>query len=219
MNLRRPAITAALVVLAAVSAGCASGGDEKPARLEAGGVATSTSEPPTTTAPPTTTTTTAPKGFVRELVSDEGWRYRIHITPSGTDPDASADGCIHLASPGRTNLTYTMAVENILSDRPAPWPRVSLGLNLNEAGTAVDPAAAKELVPFFRGVNIDPNNSTMCFLRFVLGPSTANLQTVPAGSSSQFAVTVGPIADPIPSGTALLVRLGDDKVPTSLPVS
>ena len=166
--------------------------------------------PSTTTATSvsTTTTTTNPYVLAREVTSKDGWRYRVTIAAGIPQPDPTDDRCVQLAPPGTTNLRWAISVENLLADRPAPWPGLFTGLNLNEAGTAIDKQATTVLKALsFRPVDISPNEMSMCGLRSALWGGSRSEHLIPPGGTAEFSVTAGPIPEPVPEGTELLMDL------------
>lgn len=139
------------------------------------------------------------------------------MLPRGTDPSPSPAGCVRVAKPGQTNLIYGLVVDNLLTDRPVPWPEIQAAVNLNEAGTATAPPGQYGIYPF-HGVEIAPNASdTVCFLASFLSGSRFRPEMISAGSSDRFMITAGPITDPPPAGTALVVKLPDGQT-VSIPV-
>lgn len=212
----------ALAAAGALFAGCSSEAVGRPV-VVVGAEATTTTRPissttTTTTAAALTTTTTA-SPYVREVESENGWRYRIAVAAPVADPSSSYGGCVKVAQPGKTNLHYAVAIENLQADRPAPWPYLRAQLNLNESGTASVRPDRYGMFPF-RGVTIAPNASdSPCFLNFSLSTSRFRPETIPAGSTSTFVITAGPVAGSLPPGTILTVTLPGDStfsIPTDL---
>jgi hypothetical protein len=203
--------TVALIVAGAVLfGGCGSQQVDTQATAQGFIESTTTTAAPTTTTtePATTTTTVDPRIVVRDVTTKEGWRYRITIAPATPDPNPTSDRCVPLAPPGQTNARWGMVVENLLTDRAAPWPFISAAINLNEAGTAVDRRATTPLKASFHGVNLAPNEMTLCYLRAVLDGGSRNEHMIEPGATEEFTITAGPVADPVPAGTQLLVDLG-----------
>jgi hypothetical protein len=187
------------------------------ANTTAESLTTTTEVSATTAAPiefgpePTTAVTSAePKDIlenqvVQDFQSAEGWKYRIGIAPILPNPEKSVAECIDVAPPGSTNLRYVMVIENLLSDRAAPYPTMSFSLNLTPDGTTLEPRAGDLEVKAFDLIEVDPNApGTRCFNASVLWPGTgSDAQSIPAGEREFFLITAGPVSDPPIDGTAL----------------
>lgn len=173
--------------------------------------AASAVESSTTTANPTTTTTAPePEGVVREVTDAEGWSYSLNFVPLDPDPAASLGGCVDGPPPGQTNLRMRLIVENLVDDRDAPWPEIVTALNLTADGTATTAAANVENSDF-SSIEISPYGvGKACILAsgitdYQTDPSAPAL-VVPAGGTTEFTIVAGPVSDPPPDGTTLLVR-------------
>lgn len=203
-------------------AGCGSQANDSQTNAGAVETTTTTQAAPsttTTTVPPTTTTTTDPRVVIQDVKTSSGWHYRITIVPEAPDPSPTDDRCVRVAPPGQTNLRWDITAENLLTDRPAPWPSIQVETNLNEAGTAIHKQAttvmkaiqASQAADEFRIVDIAPNETTMCGLRSMLYGGQRDEHLIPPGGSAEFVATTEAVSDPIPAGAALIVS-GDPDV-------
>lgn len=198
--MKRTAMT--LVAASLMLAGC--GGSGPTSERQAGAVGDTTTTMATAAPSTTTTTTVQVAGNATEITTSEGWQYRVIVGSLGYNGSPSQDGCVKVAAPGQTNLWWAIRVENLLADRPAPIPPIhSVGLNLNAAGTAVQSGTSQEIMLPFERVTVEPSPFGMCGLRHLV---TGSKDLVPAGGSTDFIVTAGPVSDPIPTGTQLLLR-------------
>lgn len=164
-------------------------------------------EPTTTTTAPTTTTTTSATTtteadifagaavVVDHIETEEGWRYRVAVVPTGADPERSPGGCVDVAPPGQTNLTFDVLVENVIDDRSAPAVDFVLGSNLVGDGTVADfPPFSDEMREARTSLNLiemsplEPD--TLCVLA---GSSGSPGVEIPPGDHFRFRVKVGPV--------------------------
>lgn len=160
---------------------------------------TTTTVPSTTTTAPVTTTTTDALAqsavVIDEVETEDGWRFQVAIIPRGANPEASPAGCIDVAPPGQTNLTFDVLIINLIDDRSAPNPQFVLSSNLIGDGTvaASDPFAEETYQA--RGVGavvevIPDEAGTRCLL--AIGPDIG-AQSIDPGGVFTFQATFGPI--------------------------
>lgn len=138
-----------------------------------------------------------------DWVTPDGGRYRITITPSGdSSRRASDEGCVAAPEAGRTNLVFTVLIENLGSVK-APLPHVTFGANVGGSG-AVDPAittvdaasSALELAP------LAPDSSCDDAQEIGLDGAAA----LDPGKGATFHGVIGGVQDPVPEGVALLAH-------------
>lgn len=128
--------------------------------------------------------------------------YRITVTPT-TElvPGASASGCIGPAAPGKTNLRFSVRLDN-RSAKAVPVPVVSFGANTNASGvvrpsalTYQDSSHAIEIAPLAR--------SSDCTGGFSLGPDGRD--DIAAGSGVTYTGLLGGVRTPVTPGLSLVI--------------
>jgi hypothetical protein len=135
--------------------------------------------------------------------------YKISIVVGDPTDDASPEGCVAKAGGDRTNLTFLVRIGNEGKER-APIPEIGVGLNLDSAGRpSLSVLRFEEAV----GVPVElgtPSGDDRCKHARTAG-GTGELGP---GEHRDFDGVAGPVADPVPPGTALLVHhpLGDPAV-------
>jgi hypothetical protein len=137
---------------------------------------------------------------VEEFETRPGWRYRVLVFFVYEDPNASTGECIEAAPPRFTNLTFTLSIENLLTDRPAPTPDLVFASNLGSEGLpilGVDPFDPDPIGQRIGKIEVMPNAAdTYCILASGL---TDDAGYIGPGESGTHYVAVGPIqADQIP---------------------
>ncbi len=129
--------------------------------------------------------------------------YRITVTPeTELVPTASAIGCIPAAAPGKTNLRFSVRIDN-LSAKPVPVPVVSFGANTNASGV-VRPAALTYALSSHM-IEVTPLARTGgCADAFALGP--AGRDPILRGSGVTYTGLVGGVRTPVGPGLSLVLR-------------
>jgi hypothetical protein len=131
-----------------------------------------------------------------EFETKVGWRYRVLVFFVYQDPNPSNGGCIEAAPPRLTNLTFTLSIENMLTDRPAPTPELAFASNLGSEGLpilGVDPFESDVIGQRIGKIEVMPNApDTLCILASGLTEDAGDIG--PGGSGTHF-VAVGPIQD------------------------
>src|SRR4051794_23929502 len=83
---------------------------------------------------------TAREKVIGEWTDSAGWKYQMTVMSASTTVTGSpAQHCITVPPPSQTNIKFTIKIENLIADRPAPIPSITTGLNLVADGSAVDP--------------------------------------------------------------------------------
>ena len=210
-------IVVAVVAVVATLAGC--GGSTKSATPKSTQTpsTTSTSVPTTTTSESTTTTTTTtvpkPAGVSQEVTTSDGWRYRITLAPGGRDLQGSPipGGCVGIPPPGKTDLDFIVTITNLATDRPAPSPEFTTGVNLTQDGLGVQPQATNVEGSQFSGIEVAGSEQAQCPLQAGLGSGALTIE--PGKSTVPMHGIVGPMVDPPPSGLKLFLRVFDHSGP------
>lgn len=129
-----------------------------------------------------------------EFETKVGLRYRVVIFFLYDDPNPSNGGCIEAAPPGLTNLTFTLSIENLLTDRPAPTPELAFASNLDYLGQPIlgaDPFDSDVVGQTIGKIEVMPNGpDTFCILASGL---TDDAGDIGPGQSGTHFVAVGPI--------------------------
>lgn len=129
-----------------------------------------------------------------EFETKVGWRYRVVIFFLHEDPNPSNAGCIEAAPRGLTNLTFTLSIENLLTDRPAPTPELAFASNLGYLGQPIHgayPFDSDVVGQTFGKIEVMPNGpDTSCVLASGL---TNDAGDIGPGQSASHFVAVGPI--------------------------
>jgi len=155
----------------------------------------------TTTTEATTTTTVDPFAqaavVIDEIQTEEGWLFQVAVIPTGTNPEASPGGCIEIAPPDQTNLTFNVSIINLIADRSAPSPQFVLSSNLVGDGTVVDsePFAEETIRAGDLGAEVEVTPveaGTSCIL--ASGPGVGD-QTIDPGGVFTFEAAFGPIVE------------------------
>lgn len=129
--------------------------------------------------------------------------YRITVTPqTELVPTASTIGCIPAAAPGKTNLRFSVRIDN-LSAKSVPVPVVSFGANTNASGV-VRPAALTYALST-HVIEVTPLSRTGgCADAFSLGP--AGRDPIARGSGVTYTGLIGGVRTPVATGLSLVVR-------------
>jgi hypothetical protein len=90
-------------------------------------------------------------------------------------------------------------VENLITDRGAPYPELQFTANINTATGKVSPGTT------YTKVQVIPSSGTSCLFSYVFG-SPIHGDTIPASGSINFEGFVYQVAQPVPSGVILTVR-------------
>lgn len=146
------------------------------------------------------TTTTQP-GVEQELLTEEGWRYRVLIVSQGADPSPSAGGCYDSPPPSQTHLRFKVKVINLIADRPSPPPNVVFGVNMSEDGTLATSADTLEKAAY-RKIEVSPQRMDNRCSSFISPTGTS----LPAGGTAQYEVLIADVVRPPPDGIKLFVR-------------
>jgi hypothetical protein len=178
----RRILSAGVVAAGVVLAGC---GSDAPT-VAATGQATST----TTAAAATTPTTLAGRSYAGELVTTDGYRYRVTVA-LGAKSAAGGTDCPGAAAAGKAFVPVTLIVANEAADKPAPFPplRVEMFPPTAPAGTKPaqvllrDPTGACTFTP--RVASIGPSGSVV-----FNGNSPAIDGTAGVGSAGRIQVSV-----------------------------
>jgi hypothetical protein len=137
---------------------------------------------------------------VEEFETEAGWRYRVLVFFVHEDPNPSKGECIEAAPPRLTNLTFTLSIENLLTDRAAPIPELAFASNLGSEGLpilGVLPFDSDPIGQRIGKIEVMPNApDTYCILASGL---TDDAGHIGPGESGTHYVAVGPIqGDQIP---------------------
>lgn len=137
-----------------------------------------------------------------EWVAQDGSAYRMTVKPSLILVNAgSSSGCITIPSPDRTNLRFTVEVENV-SPTAAAVPSLEFAANMTAAGV-VDP----DLTSFAKAskrIELLPLTARTCADAARIGP--AGRELIAPGSTVVFTGTLGGVATPVDDQLALIVR-------------
>jgi hypothetical protein len=175
--------------------------DPAPTTAAAPETTTTTIPPTTTTTEATTTTTVDPFAqaavVIDEIQTEEGWRFQVAVIPTGKNPEASPGGCIEIAPPDQTNLTFDVSIINLIADRSAPSPQFVLSSNLVGDGTVVDsePFAEETIRAGDSGAEVEVTPAepgTSCILASGAG---SGYQVIDPGGTFTFEATMGPIVE------------------------
>jgi hypothetical protein len=131
----------------------------------------------------------------------DGSSYRITVTPIAELVGAgSASGCVPVAGRGRTNLRFTVRIDNRGSD-PAPVPEVLFGANLTKAG---GPSSSLSFAKASKVVDVGPQTGVRNCVdaaRISVGD-----QQIGAKSAVTYTGLVGGVKAPVGRGVSLIVR-------------
>jgi hypothetical protein len=158
--------------------------------------------------PPLVVTTTTPPAADAEVTTSAGWRYRVTVHWDDAAPIASPLGCYAAPPPAQTNLRFEVTVTNELADRAAPFPEIVARANLTHDGVAVDPALTNldTNASFFSNIELSPQTqTTSCFDASSI--TSRGQSNIGPGASQTITGVLGGIADPIPPGLTLFVRI------------
>jgi hypothetical protein len=117
-------------------------------------------------------------------------------------------GCYAAPPPAQTNLGVAVSITNELSDRAAPFPELVARANLTGDGAAVDPALTNldMNATFFSNIELSPRTQpTSCFDASSI--SSRQESTIGPGASETITGVIGGVANPIPPGLVLFVRI------------
>ncbi len=220
-RIQRSTATVSLVALAALSGACGSSGTGQGSQPTSDGAAESASttttaaESPTTTTEPepppsTTEAPDEPAGVVLgEFEDADGWRYRLELHSVAERPGAG-DKCIDTAPPGKTNIRGILRIVNLLDDREAPWPSITLGANNTEDGgtfggvdTLLDLPIDEVPLRTFE-LHSPDGDDVECLVTGIFPSSPRDV--IAASAVLELEFLVGPVSEPAPAGLELLGR-------------
>jgi hypothetical protein len=185
----------------------------------------------TTTSTTTTTTTEAPRpADSREITTPDGYRYLVEVEVEGPDPMGtdSVDtdslnpiACIPTAPPGETNMWFTVSVTNMLDDRDATPPLLTVDTNLTQSHDAGE----KRVLSVEDRLAADFYTEDLAFTgndpTFRCDNTTWRPFGERMGANSTIEITgvLGPLTDPVPDGVVLLITGAGISEPWVVPLT
>jgi hypothetical protein len=131
----------------------------------------------------------------------DGHSYEITVSPIAELVNASSDhGCVAAPAPGKTNLRFTVRIDNKGSD-PAPVPGVRFAANVKASGAIM---AGVSFEKASRHIDLSPLRN----LRDCTGSAqiTGDGETIGPKSSVTYSGLIGGVKTPVGGGLALIVR-------------
>jgi hypothetical protein len=151
---------------------------------------------------------TQPPGAIGSATDGGDWHtaggghYRISATPlTGTMNTASDSGCIPAPSPGRTNVRFSVQIQN-LSSTDAPVPTVAFGANVTSSGTVSK--SVRTYAKASKDVELSPQpDARSCTGMAVVHP--VGRESISGKGSVTLTGVIGGVRTPI-TGLALIIR-------------
>jgi hypothetical protein len=133
--------------------------------------------------------------------TESGDSYRLTITPITQPVNAgSNDGCVPAPAAGRTNLRFTVRIDNEGSE-PAPVPRLDFGVNVTPAGVVTKGLSYAKAS---RAIAITPQRNA----RDCADSTRVNRgdDEIAPASAAIYTGLIGGIKTPVGAGLSLIVR-------------
>jgi hypothetical protein len=131
----------------------------------------------------------------------DGSSYRLTVTPlAELVGSGSPDGCVPAAAPGRTNLRFTVRVDN-LGSAPAPVPDLAFAVNTRPSG-----AIAKKLSFDDGSKDVDLTPTTARDCAHAARVTGAGQPRIAPQSATTFTGLLGGVRTPVGPGLTLVVR-------------
>jgi hypothetical protein len=131
----------------------------------------------------------------------DGSSYRLTVTPiAELVRSSSGDGCIAAAGPGRTNLRFTVRVDN-RGTSPAPVPDLEFAVNTKASGVISKRLSFEKASKL---VDVTPTTATDC--AHASRVTGAGRDEIAPQSAATFAGLLGGVKTPVGPGLTLIVR-------------